>query len=101
MKKAKDIEWSSLATFFDARALPDAVPWGRWRYVENIQTSQAGGPELRTGLKRFGSWMRGTNADLHNQLLDQVWYHPNVDEDDLTVTSWPKRGNSRLMSCCK
>lgn len=66
MSKAapKAIEWPSVATFHDPRSSPDAVPWGRWRLVENMETVD-GTWQRRSGWKRHGHWMSSpTTADL-------------------------------------
>ena len=54
--QTKMVEWPTLATFHDPRSSPDAVPWGRWRLVENMATVD-GDWRRRAGWRRFGHWM--------------------------------------------
>lgn len=44
-----------MATFHDPRSSPDAVPWGRWRLVQNMATVD-GDWQLRCGWRRHGHW---------------------------------------------
>lgn len=61
----KTYEWPGLATWFDARSPVDQVPWGRWRYLQNIHTDAQRGWGRRNGFKRYGAGHRRPDgADL-------------------------------------
>ena len=73
----KAVEWTPLATFFDARSPVDQVPWGRWRYVQNFRIDDRYGWGPRSGFRRFGygtanesvsdlnTWTGGVVTSLH------------------------------------
>lgn len=81
----KPTPWPNLATFFDLRSMPGQVPWGRWRYLENVYTPEEG------KLSRMHGWRRLSlgheNSDLHNQMIEKGF-------------GWdpPSEGNSRVVS---
>ena len=68
-------DWPQLATFHDPRSSPDAVPWGRWRLVENMATVD-GDWQRRSGWRRHGHWLSmPDSADLRTR--------PNATSDPI------------------
>ncbi len=63
----KPIVWPSMTAPMDRQSAVDAVPWGRWRHVQNFTAPQAGRLARMSGWRRFGHWTTHPNCDLHDQ----------------------------------
>jgi len=70
----KIVVWPKLATFFDLRSTPDAVPWGRWRYVQNM-TVFDGVWRRRSGWRRYGWWMTYPDSADLPMAVDVLYQH--------------------------
>ena len=61
----KPLEWPNLTAPIDLRSNPDAVQWGRWRFAENVRSTEKGQLIRREGWRSFGYQTGHPNSDLH------------------------------------
>lgn len=65
----KPVDIQPLTGTMDARSTPDQVPFGAWRYLQNLEVREQNGLYRASGWEKLLSQGNYNNQDLHDQLL--------------------------------
>ena len=76
MKPFKSIAVKPMTGLLDTLSSPDEIGFGGWRVVKNVVSRSSRDRQRSGGFRRlFADNVPFTNSDLHDQLVDQLFYY--------------------------